>query len=284
MKVLINSLVFLLILLSSLFITVMATYPYDIDGFSHGARLIVLFVITLLMTVGYLKVFDRRLSSKTIKISILAPIILVAISLTFVMTLTNAIISPVYISLILGFMAGASFYQRGFKIKKLLLFALFPIIMSLGVYDLWRYKIEYGSMDGVVENSEPVQFEFIDKENKIISSKSLKGKVVLLDFWFIGCPPCWKAFPKVQEVYDKNKDNPMFALYAVNRGDDPNRLFKAIEEKGYTFPVLNGTQDEMDLMGVYYFPTVILLNKKGEIVFKGEIEDAKLMLKTLLND
>jgi len=285
MKVLINSLVFLLIFLTSLFITVNATYPYDIDGFSHGVRLFVLFVLALIMAVGYLKLFGHRLPSNTIIIAILLPIIAVAISFTFVISLTFTIkISPVYVSMILGLIAGSSIYQSGFKIKKLLLFSLFPLIMAFGVYDLWMHRIEYGNFDGVVKNIELAQFEFTNKENGLVSSEDLKGKVVWLDFWFVGCPPCWKAFPEVQEVYEKYKDNPSFALYVVNRDDDPDILFSKIEEKGYTFPVLKGTQQKINSLGVYFFPTVMLLNKKGEIVFIGELPDAKIMLQKLLND
>ena len=77
MKGLINSLVFLLIFVTSLFIAVNATYPYDIEGFSHGARLFVLFVLLLIMTVGYLKLFGHRLPSKAIILAILLPIIMV---------------------------------------------------------------------------------------------------------------------------------------------------------------------------------------------------------------
>ncbi len=156
--------------------------------------------------------------------------------------------------------------------------------MAFGVYDLWMHRIEYGNFDGVVKNIELAQFEFTNKENRSVSSEDLKGKVVWLDFWFVGCPPCWKAFPEVQKVYEKYQDNPSFALYAVNRDDDPDILFSKIEEKGYTFPVLRGTQQEIDSLGVNFFPTVMLLNKKGEIVFMGELLDAKIMLDMLLND
>jgi hypothetical protein len=64
--------------------------------------------------------------------------------------------------------------------------------------------------------------------------------------------------------------------------DKPGALFSRIEDKGYTFPVLQGTQEVMDNLDVYKYPTVILLNKKGEIVFMGELDDAEKKLETML--
>jgi hypothetical protein len=66
--------------------------------------------------------------------------------------------------------------------------------------------------------------------------------------------------------------------------DEPGALFSTIEEKEYTFPVLRGTQEDMDALEVYKYPTVMLLNRKGEIVFVGELEEAEIKLTTLLNN
>ena len=59
-------------------------------------------------------------------------------------------------------------------------------------------------------------------------------------------------------------------------------IFSAIEEKGYTFPVLRGNQEDLDALDVYFYPTVIILNKKGEVVYRGEIQNAGTVLDDLL--
>lgn len=118
-----------------------------------------------------------------------------------------------------------------------------------------------------------------------MNNESLKGKIILFDFWFISCPPCWVKFPDVQLLYDKYQSNPLVEIYAVNRPmpqDKPYELFSRIEERGYTFPVLQGNQKVIDALNVNSYPTVMLLNQKGEIIFMGELEDAEKKIETIL--
>lgn len=50
---------------------------------------------------------------------------------------------------------------------------------------------------------------------------SMKGKVVVLDFWATWCPPCRKGLPLLQEYATKVKDNPKVVVYAVNSWEVP---------------------------------------------------------------
>jgi thiol-disulfide isomerase/thioredoxin len=192
--------------------------------------------------------------------------------------------SPFYLSWLLGFFGGFLHFERGFTLSRAILLVLFPLILSFNLHEKWIHKIEYGNFTGTVSNPQVIPFEFLDRENNRITPEVLDGKVVLLDFWFIGCGPCWEKFPDLQRLYEQHKDNPSFKLYAVNRFDDPEKAFSRIEEKGYTFEVLLGNQEQMDVLGVYVYPTVILLNKKGEVVFMGELDEAESMLVKLLSE
>lgn len=285
MQIVINALIILLIFVLSF---IANTLPWTINAFfglPAGFELIFIFAFSYLMTFGFSNLFAKNLTHQTIAITLVVTFLLF-IALNFLTSTAkySVKISPYYISWILGFLSGVLHYRSGFNLKKFALLALFPVIMSINLYDLWIHRIEYGNFTGAVANPEMIPFEFVNKEEELVSNTDLKGKVVWLDFWFIGCRPCWEVFPEVQRIHDENKDNPSFALYAVNRNDDPEKVFTRIEEKGYTFPVLRGTQEKMDDLGVYVYPTVILLNKKGEIVFMGEFDKAESMLESLLDE
>src|SRR5262245_5509505 len=44
-------------------------------------------------------------------------------------------------------------------------------------------------------------------KGKPVKLSDLKGKVVLVDFWAVWCPPCVRAFPHLREIHEKyNKD------------------------------------------------------------------------------
>lgn len=104
-----------------------------------------------------------------------------------------------------------------------------------------------------------------------------------MDFWFVRCPPCWVKFPELQRIYENYRDNDSFALYAVNRNDEPEELFSKIKDKGYTFPVLRGNQNLMDALGIYKYPSVMILDKEGKMIFLGNLDDAEKKLEYLLN-
>ncbi|HHP7242698.1 MAG TPA: TlpA family protein disulfide reductase, partial [Cyclobacteriaceae bacterium] len=238
MKILINFLIVLLIFVSTLIAIVLPSILIDSVGLPQGVGLIFIFGLAYLLTAGYSKAFNKRFSSNTVAVTIAVTFLLLVVLNLLNSTIKYTFkISPLYITWILGFVGGIMHNRHGFKVKKVVLLALFPIVMAFNLYDLWIHKIEYGNFTGAVASPEVIPFEFVNKEKEIISNEDLKGKVIWLDFWFVGCPPCWKIFPEVQRVYDENKGNPSFALYAVNRFDDPEKLFTKIEEKGYTFPV-----------------------------------------------
>ena len=59
-------------------------------------------------------------------------------------------------------------------------------------------------------------FKFFDLDGKPVTPESLAGKVVVLDFWATWCGPCKQSLPNLEKVYEKYKDNPKVAFYAVS--------------------------------------------------------------------
>lgn len=252
---------------------------------SHGAFLLFLF----LSAVSYIsfKYLSQKVGQVTVWISLLFFILLFIGFFMYQNTVKFTIkLSPFYLTMFLALLAGYFVYRRGdYKVRTMVLFGLLPLVFSLGVSDLWTHRIEYGNWTGNVSNSDVIPFTFADKAGNAVDNVSLQGKIVLLDFWFINCRPCWVKFPKLQLLYDKYKNNPNVEIYAVNRPmkrDKPGALFSTIEEKEYTFPVLGGTQKDMDALGVYKYPTVMLLDRDGLIVFMGELEEAEKKLELIL--
>jgi hypothetical protein len=66
--------------------------------------------------------------------------------------------------------------------------------------------------------------------------------------------------------------------------DNQGEAFENLTQKGYSFPVLMGNQEILEALDVYVYPTVILLDQNGMIVFKGEIEEAELLIESLIGD
>ncbi len=72
-------------------------------------------------------------------------------------------------------------------------------------------------------------FSATDLDGKPISLQQYRGKVVLLDFWAVWCPPCIVEMPNVKKVYEKYKDQG-FDIIGVSLDTDETRLRNYLKE------------------------------------------------------
>ncbi|RYZ28901.1 MAG: TlpA family protein disulfide reductase, partial [Chitinophagaceae bacterium] len=86
------------------------------------------------------------------------------------------------------------------------------------------------------------QFALKDMSGKEVSLSSLKGKVVVVDFWATWCGPCIASFPGMQTALNKFKNNPDVAFLFIDTWEnDSNRVQKVtdfIAKNKYDFHVL----------------------------------------------
>ncbi len=109
-----------------------------------------------------------------------------------------------------------------------------------------------------------------DPNGKVIKLSSLRGKVVLVDFWASWCNPCRRENPNVVNMYNKYKDKG-FTVYSVSLDKDPEAWKRAIKADGLIWP--NHVSDLLEwntpLMQTYGFnsiPYTVLVGKDGKIL------------------
>ena len=103
-----------------------------------------------------------------------------------------------------------------------------------------------------------------------VTLDSLKGKVVLLDFWATWCGPCKQIMPVIQKLSEEFKDKGV-AVFGVNtweKKDDAAK--KYMESKKYTYGCLLAGEDLAKTYGITGIPTLIIINKDGTIA-KAEV-------------
>jgi thiol-disulfide isomerase/thioredoxin len=112
-------------------------------------------------------------------------------------------------------------------------------------------------------------FSLKDLDDKQVSLTSLRGKVVILDFWATWCGPCKMSMPLLDKFYTDSKPKDV-VVYGVNvwerGGTDKVKPF--LTERGVHFPVLYGTNDIASAYGVRGIPTLVVIDKEGKIAYR----------------
>jgi peroxiredoxin len=135
------------------------------------------------------------------------------------------------------------------------------------------------------EDKKPApDFEVKTLEGKVLKLSSLKGKAVVLNFWFVGCAPCRVEMPGLNTLTEEFKDEDVvFIAFAL---DNAEALQEFLKEKEFTYQIIPDGGKIVSLYGVKVFPTHVLINKKGEIEFTltGGSEDRHEQLRPLIKN
>ncbi|MCH5684659.1 TlpA family protein disulfide reductase [Niabella sp. W65] len=111
---------------------------------------------------------------------------------------------------------------------------------------------------------------FKDKDGKTVSLKSLKGKVVFINFWATWCPPCIHEMPSINKLKQsfKGKNDIVFLMVDVDNKIEKSTAF--MQKNKYDLPVYVPAGDiPPDYLGGS-IPTTIILDKSGNMIARIE--------------
>ncbi|MFR9503798.1 MAG: TlpA disulfide reductase family protein [Rikenellaceae bacterium] len=162
--------------------------------------------------------------------------------------------------------------------SKLLLLIALVVIIGVVVLILPNGEINTPTQieEATTEEAAPAPVEIDDDapnftvemvNGESISLESLRGKVVLLNFWATWCPPCREELKRVQaDVIDRFAGRD-FVFLPISRGEEKSVVVEFLKENGYTFNA--GLDTDKSIYGSYaneYIPRNFLINRHGVIV------------------
>ncbi len=107
-----------------------------------------------------------------------------------------------------------------------------------------------------------------------VNLADLRGRVVLVNFWAVWCPPCRKEMPSMERLSKLLAERP-FTILASNAGETPEQIRPFLKEVPLTFPILlDQDSARMKAWRVFVLPTSFLVDKQGQIRYSlsGHIE------------
>jgi thiol-disulfide isomerase/thioredoxin len=106
-----------------------------------------------------------------------------------------------------------------------------------------------------------------------VDPTSLSGKITVVDFWFIGCPPCRAERPKLNEIVDEFGDRVRFLSFAL---DKPDALKAYLNSNPFKYEIVPESEQLARLFGVQSFPSHMIIDRNGHIVWVAGADDDRI--------
>lgn len=255
----------------------------SITGFKLSS--IVGFVVYFTLTVYFLS--RKKLSNGLVVLAMFIGFSFFMLPL-YIMNFSGTRVSHLeYLIHISSIILGWVFYRMDSKFYKVLalMFSItFCAWISTVGYDLWLHKLNSGTFSGKINNeivneNMPMQSTMGDT----LTLADFKGKYLLLDCWYSRCGYCFEDMPKVQEVYNKYKNNSEIQFYTLHsrmENENYSTGIQILEKDGYSLPTLSISMVDPNLkeLGVKSYPKVLIFDKESRLVFRGDINTAAKFL------
>ena len=127
--------------------------------------------------------------------------------------------------------------------------------------------VEAQKKDFLAQIGNPMKaFKTVDLNGQQVESVDFLGKVVVINFWFIACPPCQQEIPYLNELKAEyeNRDDIVFLGFAT---DSKERLDKFLEKKDFNFQIIPRSFDIANKFLVSAYPTNFVIDKEGNITY-----------------
>ena len=149
-------------------------------------------------------------------------------------------------------------------------------------------KVQTGPGPEKMNGKTPEGWSMKTIDGKTITDKSMRGKVLLVDFWATWCGPCKMASPIMESLHKKYGKKGLVVIGAntSERGSDGKPLTTADaakgyqKEHGYTYLFTYANDALKNSWGVRGIPTMFVIDKKG-VVRKVQVGFDESLEKTL---
>jgi cytochrome c biogenesis protein CcmG, thiol:disulfide interchange protein DsbE len=97
-----------------------------------------------------------------------------------------------------------------------------------------------------------------------------RDKLLIIDFWNVGCKPCNELLPHLQDYYDKyKKDGVEVVIISKDTPLTQAQVEPFFKSNGYSFEVLlDGDQEVSGDYGVKASPATFVINGDGDLIYQ----------------
>ena len=109
-------------------------------------------------------------------------------------------------------------------------------------------------------------FKTTDINGNKINTKSLAGKIIVLNFWFINCPPCIMEMPELSNLADIYKTDSSVVFIAVAL-DKKYELEEFLKTRSFGYTIIDNGRFISDQYHINSYPTNVIVDQNGKVYF-----------------
>jgi len=111
-----------------------------------------------------------------------------------------------------------------------------------------------------------IHFKTTDLNGKKINTKDLAGKIIVLNFWFIKCPPCIMEMPELNKIVDAYRSDSSIVFIAVAL-DRSSELEEFLKETKFKYNIIDNGRYIADQYSIRSYPTNVIVDPEGKVYF-----------------
>ena len=163
--------------------------------------------------------------------------------------------------------------------RRIAVLVLLVVVVGLAVAGMVRYTrhvdaaivnttVDGGAITLLRERTAVQPFTATDISGAPLDLSSLRGKVVLVNFWATWCPPCREEIPDLVALQAKYKDELQIVGISQDSGS-ADEVARFARDHGMNYPVVMSTPDiERLFPNVYALPTTFVIDRDGKLAQK----------------
>jgi len=127
-----------------------------------------------------------------------------------------------------------------------------------------EFRAEQARMAALI-GTEAQDFDVTDLEGNTIKLSDLRGSVVAVNFWYVGCRPCIMEMPELNEIVKEFEGKPVkFVAIALDQAD---ALKKFGEKRQFDYDIVPDGRPIARLYEVSGYPTHCIIDQVGKIAY-----------------
>jgi thiol-disulfide isomerase/thioredoxin len=130
---------------------------------------------------------------------------------------------------------------------------------------------------------DPLMFKLTRVDGSTLEMNSLRGKVIVINFWATWCGPCLTELPLFEKTIANFKDDKDVVFLALTTDEDRELIAPYLKQYKFNIPVSHAEYLD-DFFAITSIPTTIILDRKGQVSFRQAGYNPRADFVTLLTE